>query len=75
MSWRPRPLSLPCLSTRSFNCRLPLKDVEMAARALGLQVQVSHVSIEHDLDIVFASLSIASRWTCDRCRRLFLQSA
>ena len=33
-----------------------LKDVEMAARALGLQVQVSHVSVEQDLDMVFASL-------------------
>jgi len=33
-----------------------LKDVEMAARALGLQVQVLHASMEHDLDMVFASL-------------------
>jgi putative tryptophan/tyrosine transport system substrate-binding protein len=33
-----------------------LKDVEMAARALGLQVQVLHASMESDFDMVFASL-------------------
>jgi ABC-type uncharacterized transport system substrate-binding protein len=33
-----------------------LKDVEMAARTLGLQVQVLHASTEPDLDMVFASL-------------------
>jgi putative tryptophan/tyrosine transport system substrate-binding protein len=33
-----------------------LKDVEMAARVLGLQVQVLHASMEPDLDMVFASL-------------------
>jgi putative tryptophan/tyrosine transport system substrate-binding protein len=33
-----------------------LKDVEMAARTLGLQVQVLHASMEPDLDMVFASL-------------------
>ena len=42
----------PKLSTAASQ----LKDVEMAARALGLQVQVLHASMEHDLDMVFASL-------------------
>jgi putative tryptophan/tyrosine transport system substrate-binding protein len=42
----------PKLSTAASQ----LKDVEMAARALGLQVQVLHASMEQDLDMVFASL-------------------
>jgi ABC-type uncharacterized transport system substrate-binding protein len=42
----------PKLSSAAFQ----LKDVEMAARALGLQVQVLHASMERDLDMVFASL-------------------
>src|SRR5215471_8209444 len=33
-----------------------LKDVEMAARTLGLQVQVLRASMEPDLDMAFASL-------------------
>src|SRR5205085_10686474 len=32
------------------------KDLEMAARALGLQIRILHASTEHDIETVFASL-------------------
>ena len=38
------------------NTEIELRDLEAAARALGLQLHVLHANIEHDFDTVFATL-------------------
>ena len=51
------------------------KDIEMAARALGLQVRIWHASTEGEIETVFtAGDSNPSRRTCDWCQCVFLQS-
>jgi putative ABC transport system substrate-binding protein len=42
----------PKLSTATFQ----LEDMQVAARALGLQIHVFHARTEREIDIVFASL-------------------
>jgi putative tryptophan/tyrosine transport system substrate-binding protein len=54
---RPKPLSLLRSSTQILaTTASQLKDVEMAARALGLQIRVLHANTEREIEKVFASL-------------------
>ena len=50
-----------------------MKEVEEAARTLGLQIQVLHASTERDLDMAFGSIvGTASR---GRCRSALIRSS
>ena len=56
-SWCPQQLALPCSSIRPM-LRLPkstLRDVEAAARAMGLQIQVLNASTSREIDAAFAT--------------------
>ena len=44
-----------CQSDQS-QCRAPTRDLQAAARTLGLQLHVLHASAERDFDTVFATL-------------------
>ena len=57
-NWSPRPPSLPCSSTRPIPPmpRPISRDMQAAARTLGLQLHVLHASTERDIDTVFATL-------------------
>ena len=59
MSWCPRPLAWPCSSIRPM---LPitettLRDVEPAARAMGLQIQILNASTSREIDAAFAAFA------------------
>ena len=57
-SWCPERLVLPCSSIRPM-LRVPrstLRDVEAAARAMGLQIQVFNASTSREIDAAFATL-------------------
>ena len=56
-SWCPRRPSLPCWSTRPTPTAESLsRDLQAAARALGLQLHVLHASTEREIDTAFAAL-------------------
>src|SRR5215831_11801218 len=61
--------------TDATNAESTLRDVEPAARALGLQIQVLNASTGSEIDAVFAtfvrerSSRVPSPWTCLLCRR------
>ena len=57
MSWCPQPLALPCSSIRPMltNTETTLRDVEPAARAMGLQIQVLNASTSREIDAAFAT--------------------
>ena len=58
VSWCLRPLVLPCWSTRptSGMHRVALADLELAARAQGLQIQALNASTSREIDAAFATL-------------------
>ena len=57
MSWCPRPLVLLYLSIRPHApTEMTLRDVEAAARAIGLQLQVLNASTSREIDAAFASI-------------------
>ena len=58
MSWCPERLVLPCSSIRPMlaDTEITLRDVEAAARAMGLQIQVLNASTSREIDAAFATL-------------------
>ena len=57
MSWCPLPLVSPCLSIRPMlRLETTLRDVETAARAMGLQIQVLRAGTIREIDAAFATL-------------------
>ena len=56
MSWCPQPLVWPCSSTRPMpRYRGHIEDVEAAARAMGLQIQVLNAGTSREIDAAFAT--------------------
>ena len=58
-SWCREPLALPCSSIRPI-LRLPrprCRDVQAAARAIGLQIQVFNASTSREIDAAFATFA------------------
>ena len=56
MSWCPQPLVWPCSSIRPMHdTESTLRDVEAAARAMGLQIQVLNASTSREIDAAFAT--------------------
>ena len=55
MSWCPRPLVLPCLSTpaNATTAESTLRDVTPAARAMGLQILVLKAGTSREIDAAF----------------------
>ena len=56
-SWCPKPSGLPCSSIRQGpNAETTLRDVEAAARAMGLQIQIFNAGTSREIDAAFATL-------------------
>ena len=58
-SWCPQPLALPCSSIRPIAAiaEITVRDVEAAARAMGLQIQVLNASTSREIDAAFATIA------------------
>ena len=58
MSWCPQPLRVAVLvnPANATNAEITLRDVEPAARAIGLQIQVLKAGTSHEIEAAFATL-------------------
>jgi ABC-type uncharacterized transport system substrate-binding protein len=57
VNWCPQPFVWPCslIQPNAANAETTLRDVEPAARARGLQIQVLNASSSREIDVAFAS--------------------
>jgi putative tryptophan/tyrosine transport system substrate-binding protein len=58
MSWCPRPFALPCSSIRpSASAETTVRDVQEAARIIGLQIHILNASTSREIDAAFTVLA------------------
>src|ERR1700730_5512289 len=59
MSWCPRPFVVPCSSNpaNATSAETTLRDVQEAARAIGLQIHVLNASTSREINAAFAALA------------------